>query len=159
MHRNVTAVYRTHATAELVRRELEAEGLTHGHVRVVPDQETATETDRRGSRYMDALHDLHLPENDLRAYQGSVRRGDYVVSAEVDDARVHRVQEIMRRPEAEAYDLNALETSLRDEEFVTHSDPGRRPNPEWLGERDASHVDPYLRSYNRRRPIEPRSGY
>src|SRR5690606_19103025 len=40
----------------------------------------------------DRLYDLHLPDEDLRTYQHAVRQGDYVVSAEVDDAQVEKVQ-------------------------------------------------------------------
>ena len=43
-------------------------------------------TDRE--RYMDDLHDLHLPDDDVRTYQHSVRSGDHVVSANVDEDQV-----------------------------------------------------------------------
>ncbi len=39
MHRNVTAIYRTHAVADLVRRELSEIGIAHRHILVIPDRE------------------------------------------------------------------------------------------------------------------------
>lgn len=151
MNRNVTAVYRTYPAADLVRRELEELGISRADIHVVPDSEVLGERDDR--RWSDALHDLQLPDEDVRTYQQSVRRGDYVVSANVDEDRVGRVQEIMRRPEAEAYDLDARTNEFREETVVAHSDPARaKRDPGMMGQRDTAYTDPYVRSYRRERP-------
>lgn len=160
MNRNVTAVYRTHAVADLVRRELEALGISSGHIHLIPGREDEVGSGgyREESRYIDALHDLHLPDDDLRTYQQSVRRGDYVVSANVDDNLVSRVQEVMRRPEAEAYNLDTRHSEFSTEELIPHSDIGRRGrNADWLGQRDPAYSDPYVRSYRRNAPIGGRT--
>ncbi|MEF2553469.1 hypothetical protein VQ042_19260 [Aurantimonas sp. A2-1-M11] len=152
MKRNVTAVYRSLAVADLVRKDLESLGISRGHIHVLPD---ADETARKSGpeadrRLMDEFHDLHLPEDDLRTYQRSVRRGDYVVSVNVDDERIQRVQEIMRRPEAEAHDLDALNNEFREGVVVAHSDTSRSASdPRLVGQRDLDQKDPYLRSYKR----------
>ena len=93
MNRNVTAVYRTYSVADLVRRELESMGISRANIHVIPDTGDAVGTTgyRDDRRWMDQLHDLHLPEEDVRTYQHSVRRGDYVVSSNVDDEYVQRV--------------------------------------------------------------------
>ena len=152
MHRNVTAIYRTHAVADLVRRELAELGLAHGSVHVIPDRDepVGAEGRRTDDRHMDALHDLHLPDDDLRTYQNSVRRGDHVVSAEVDEENVGRVQEIMRRPEEEAYNLDTREAEFRNEQLHPHSaGAGRTLDERRLGRRDPAHTDPYSRTYHR----------
>ncbi len=153
MHRNVTAIYRTHATADLVRRELTELGLSSGDIRVIPDRDDPVSADGRRSdtKYSDQLHDLHLPEDDLRTYQHSVRRGDYVVSAEVDDDYLSRAKEIMRRPEAESYHLDHRSREFAEEPVDPYSDEGRRrTDPDWIGQRDADHADPHTRAYTRR---------
>jgi hypothetical protein len=152
MNRNVTAIYRTFAVADLVRQELEAEGVSRSHIHVIPDHDRATATgDDDHRRYNDQIHDLHLPDNDVRTYQSSIRRGDYVVSVHTDDGRVERIQAIMRRPEAEAYNLDARDAEFRDEELVAYSDSSRGTvDPAMRGERDPAHTDPSLRSYRRR---------
>ena len=152
MNRNVTAVYRTHAVADLVRRELEAEGISRSHIRVIPDHDrTVGAADADDQRYNDDIHDLHLPDADARTYQSSIRQGDYVVSVHTDDDRVERIQAIMRRPEAEAYNLDARDTDFADQELVAHSNTSRGTvDPAMRGERDAAHTDPSLRSYRRR---------
>ncbi len=104
---------------------------------------------------MDDLHDLHLPENDLRTYQQSVRRGDYVVSAEVDEDEVVRVQEIMRRPEDEAYNLDTRDTEFQSETLHPHSAGATRTADErYLGRRDPADADAYSRTYHRDQPLE-----
>ena len=163
MHRNVTAVYRTYATADLVRRELNDLGISSGYVHVVPDTEdaaTSGATDSRDDdRYSDQLHDLHLPDDDLRMYQQCVRRGDYIVSAEVDQDKVARVQEIMRRPEEEAYNLNSTTSEVGDAELYPYSTPDtRRTNEDWRAERDPDYDDPYTRSYRRNARLDERRG-
>ena len=159
MHRNVTAIYRTHATADLVRRELSDLGISSGHIHVIPDRDdpVGPEGRRSDNRYSDQLHDLHLPDDDLKTYQHSVRNGDYVVSAEVDEAQLDRVRAIMKRPEEEAYDLDQRSGEFRDADVDPYSDPGNRTaNEDWTARRDPDNADPYTRSYTRNARLEER---
>lgn len=159
MHRNVTAIYRSHATADLVRRELSDLGIAPGDIHVIPDRDDPVGTDghRSDNRYSDQLHDLHLPDDDLRTYQQSVRRGDYIVSAEVDEEQVGRVQEIMRRPEEEAHDLDQRSSEFESAELEPYTDPNSgRPSDDRLARRDPNHIDPYTRSYVRNTRLEER---
>ncbi|SFG66913.1 hypothetical protein SAMN04488020_103142 [Palleronia marisminoris] len=152
MHRNITAIYRTHAVADLVRRELSELGISSSDIRVVPDRDEPVDADghRTDNKYSDQLHDLHLPDEDLRTYQQSVRRGDYVVSAEVDENQVGRAKEIMRRPEGETHNLDQRSGEFEGETVDPYSDPdNRRTNADWAAERDHDHSDPYTRSYKR----------
>lgn len=152
MHRNVTAIYRNYATADLVRRELSELGISPGYIHVIPDRDDPVGTDGRRSddRYSDELHDLHLPDEDLRTYQNSVRNGDYVVSAEVDEEQVGRVHGIMSRPEDEAHNLDQRSAEFEGADLDPYSRPGDRAmNDDWIARRDRGHADPYTRSYTR----------
>ena len=152
MHRNVTAIYRTHATADLVRRELNELGISSGDIHVIPDHDDPVGADGRhqDNRYSDQLHDLHLPDDDLRTYQHSVRRGDYVVSVEVDEAQVESVQRIMSRPEEEAYDLDKRSGEFAGADLDPYSDPNSgRPGEDLIARRDSDRADPYTRAYTR----------
>ncbi len=153
MYRNVTAVYRNYATADLVRIELQSLGISEGHMRVVPDSDTPAGVDSdRGA--IDALHDLHLPEDDVRTYQNCVRRGDYVVSVEVDEEQVPQVQEIMRRPEKEIHNLDARSEEFRDEPYTARRSD--QPFDEsYVGTRDETRSDPYSRTYRREKRMNP----
>lgn len=157
MHRNVTAIYRTYPVADLVRQRLNELGISDRHIRVIPDREEVVGTSgyRDGTAYSDQLHDLHLPDEDLRTYQHSVRRGDYVVSVDLDDdSKLAGVQEAMRRPEAETYDLEQRAAEFREEALVARSEPGRTISDDFRGVRDPDYVDPYTRGYRRRGPLD-----
>ncbi|HEV7344039.1 MAG TPA: hypothetical protein VGN60_00180 [Devosia sp.] len=151
MGQNITAIYRTYAVADLVRAELVEAGVSENDIHIIPDRANITESDYQS--FDDELHDLHLPEEDVRTYQHCVRQGDYVVSvdADHDDARdLVRLQQIMRRPEAEAHDLNRLDNDYAGEPLYPHSDSTRAaPAPELAARRDTTSSDPYLRSYRR----------
>ncbi|TNC64005.1 hypothetical protein [Rubellimicrobium roseum] len=107
----------------------------------------------------DALHDLHLPEEDTRTYQQAIRNGDYVVSVEVDeDADIARIQEVMRRPE-DVHDLTELDKTYRDAVYA----PRRRPPREgyrdgMMGRRADLQNSPTTRDYIREEPLWPKGG-
>lgn len=155
MNRNVTSTYRTYATADLVRRELTDFGISSSDIHVVPDTEISADTavaegTRNDDRYIEQLHDLHLPDDDLRMYQQCVRRGDYVVSVEIDEDKVVRVQEIMRLPENEAYNLDSTRDEFGDAAPDPHTGADDRSiNEDRRADRDPDHTDPYTRSYRR----------
>ena len=119
MNRAVTAIYRTYAVAKLVKDEIAGLGVSAHHIDIIPgadDNLAAGST--RDDHVLDELHDLAIPEDDVRTYQHAVRRGDYVVSASVDDDHLDRVMEIMRRPEDEMYDIDATEEEFRSADYI-----------------------------------------
>lgn len=176
MHRNVTAIYRTRDVAELVRRGLEDIGVPAAQIHVIPD--TARDPGTAASAnsiagpthplqgagiledpvHMDRLHELHLPEEDLRTYQHCVRRGDYVVSAEVDDPQVEKVKAVMRRPETEAHDIEHRGSEFRSESLIAHSaGEGHMLNEDMRARRLAiGDDDRFARTYERDRRLEGR---
>jgi hypothetical protein len=106
--------------------------------------------------HADRLHDLHLPEDDVRTYQHAIRQGDYVVSAEVDDARVEKVKAVMRRPETEAYDIEQRASEFRDHDLLAHSaGEGHMLNEEYRARRLAlDEDDRFARTYERNRRLD-----
>ena len=119
MNRAITAIYRTYAAAQQVRDAITEVGVSSSHVDIIPDTDDQLEVgSTRDDETLDDLHDLHLPEDDIRTYQQAVRRGDYVVSANVEDDHVERVMEAMRRPEGEMYDIDRTEDEFRTANYV-----------------------------------------
>ena len=181
MQRAVTAIYRTYAVADLVRDEIAELGVSRGYVHVVPDRDETLEsgTTRDPDTYNDDLHGLHLPEDEMRTYQQAVSRGDYVVSANVDegdDAMLDRIMEIMRRPE-DSYDIDALDEEYREAEYIpasgaamgasgasaerTTTSEGEEVIPVAeerlrVGKRDVGRGSVHVRSYTREVPVEER---
>ena len=116
--------------------------------------EAGARDDRASS---DRLYDLHLPDEDLRTYQHAVRQGDYVVSAEVEDDQVEKVQAVMRRPETEAYDIEHRATEFRDHDLIAHSagDGRQTPSEEYRARRlTPGDEDRFARTYERSRRLD-----
>ncbi|HEV7275037.1 MAG TPA: hypothetical protein VGN80_02005 [Devosiaceae bacterium] len=160
MRHNVTAIYRTHAVADLVRQELQEMHLASGDIHVIPDRADASAAGTDRDRYVDELYDLHLPDDDQRSYEQCILRGDYVVSVDVDDDDdLARIQGIMRRPEEEAYNLDAVDTEFANTGVAARRDPARpAPDPDWVARRHPDYTDSYVRSYSHNRPPSaPRS--
>lgn len=155
MTKAVTAIYRTHAVADLVRSELKDAGVAAHDVHIVPDDpapvaEGTTRSD--DSDWNDDLHRLHVPEDDLRTYQNAVRKGDYVVSVDLDgDEHMSRVKEIMRRPEGEAYDIDAMDKLYAGTAYTPKKGSDSYAyDDRYIGTRDeATDGDGYVRSYSR----------
>ena len=72
-----------------------------------------------------------------------------MVSANVDEDWVGRVQELMRRPEEEAYNLDVRADEFREEAIVAYSDTKRTSDGRGIRRRDTTYTDPYVRSYRR----------
>jgi len=115
MQRAVTAIYPSADVAELVRRELTDLGVGSHDITILPDLDGSSTL---GGDPVDRLHNLGLPEEDMRTYQQAIRNGDYVVSVDVDrEDDLTRIQEVMRRPE-DAYDLDQLDNQYADADFI-----------------------------------------
>lgn len=109
---------------------------------------------------IDRLYDLHLPEEDLRTYQHAIRQGDYVVSAEVDDdGQLERIKEVMRRPDAELYNIEQRALDFRNHDLIAHSagDGRHRLSEEYRARRLASdNGDEFARIYERDHRLDRR---
>jgi hypothetical protein len=138
MHRNVTAIYRTHAIADKVRREVEALGISKGHTHVIPDNadDVPAGSHRDEGSYRSDLDHLGLPEGERHSYEHALRRGDHVVSVRVnkgDEAHLDRITDIMRHPEA--HDFEQLDTEFRDAPRQDADRAGTAP----MGRRDTDY--------------------
>lgn len=123
MHRALTAIYPSRETAAKVRDALDTAGVPRGHIHVIPD-------DRSPDNWNEAIHDLHLPEDDMRTYQQAVQNGDYVVSVDVDEAdRLDGLKAIMRDP-GEARDIDALDAEYSRAKYIPFRHEDRPAYPE-----------------------------
>ena len=119
MNRAVTAIYRDYSTAKLVADEIADAGVSRSYIDIIPDaDDNLAAGTYRDDHVLDELHDLSIPEDDVRTYQQAVRRGDYVVSANIDDDHLDAVMDIMRKPEEHMYDIDATEEEFRTAEYV-----------------------------------------
>ena len=94
MARTVAGLFDSHRTADLVVEHLVQEyGVPRERVRVLA-LDAAGSAEERSPQDSDqgaSLHDLGLPEDNLRAYAEGLRRGGILVAAQVEEGRVGRV--------------------------------------------------------------------
>ena len=121
--KHVTALYRSHGAATRVRDEIVAAGVEAGAVRIIPENAPQPGVQHGTKGDMEALHDLGLPEDDVRTYQHAVRNGDTVVTAHVDDEQAELAQAAMRDPD-HGRDVEALRTQYAEEQLIA---PAGRP--------------------------------
>ena len=114
MTKHITAIYRTHAIAQEVKRTIEGLGIGGHHVTIVPDDPTAlTPGTHRDDHHVSRIDALNLPDDDQRTYKRAVREGNYVVSVKVDDDdHIARLEDAMRHPE-HGIDIDAYDTEYR----------------------------------------------
>lgn len=158
MHKNVTAIYRTHLVAQKVKSEIEDLGLSGRHVDIVPDRhdDVATTGERDAQYYRDDLDHMGLPDTERHTYDQALRRGDYVVSVRVnkdDEDHMGRITEIMRHPEA--HDFDRLDAEFRDTPKATY-DP---QTGAMVGRRDTTYDygGSTVRGYDYDEPYTPRT--
>lgn len=158
MHHVATAIYRTHAVAATVRDELKHLGIGGSDIHVLPEtDDRATPGARRSvDGYNRQLHDLALPEDDVRTYQNAIADGDYLVSVEVDDDdQLDKVKAIMRRPE-EGHDIAARDEHYRDAPYEPYEGAsGAASTDEYRARRaePGPGEDNYVRGYSRSGPV------
>lgn len=96
-YRYVTALYRSHAAAELVRQELMAIGAAHGDIHVIPETTASAQTAGLAD-WGGELRTLDLPPADIEEYERNLQHGDVLVSARVGVDLAPQAEEVMRRP-------------------------------------------------------------
>ena len=153
MTKHVTAIYRTHAIAAEVKRQIEALGVSGHDVTIVPDDPAAVASGAHPSDdEVSRIDALNLPDDDARTFKRAVRTGDYVVSAKLDgDDHLRQVQDAMRHPE-HGYDIDAYETDYRAHpDYATDMERERTlaaRDQSTLGRRDTTYVTPHARVYD-----------
>lgn len=94
----VTAFFRDRSGAEEAARKLVSAGLAENNVRMVPGREpesvAATDVDN-GKGFWESLGDFFFPADDREVYAEGLRRGGYLVTANVTDAQHETAVDIL----------------------------------------------------------------
>jgi hypothetical protein len=175
MSRTVTALYDTKAEAEAARDRLSAAVDVEGRARIIDKTSGGGSDDGHG------LHGLALSHEDRHAYHEGIRRGGYMLCAEVDgDEDVDKIVAILEQ--TSSVDLDERQESWRKEGWQgaagtagmassgtqslgssastgTASTWPRhdRPDRAWLGPEGAGGEDPDRRGAARRRQARGQS--
>jgi uncharacterized protein (TIGR02271 family) len=110
-------MFSSRADAERAAEQLRSQlSLTQGSVRLSPEAGSADSSYDQSRPYEEtgffaSLKNLFLPDEDRYAYAEGLRRGNVLVSAQVDEAEVDRAADLMEH--AGAVDLDQQEASWR----------------------------------------------
>jgi uncharacterized protein (TIGR02271 family) len=110
MTRTITGLFDSQADAQAVVDHLRAhDGIRADRISIHGGTGTGTQTEDNG--FWASLRDLFIPDEDRYAYSEGIRRGGYVVSAEVDDGLVEHALDVFE--EHGAVDLDSREAEWR----------------------------------------------
>ncbi|WP_043840266.1 YsnF/AvaK domain-containing protein [Muricoccus aerilatus] len=117
MMRTITAMFDVRSAADAAVSQLSSQlGLASGQVQVIAGETASTGTATTGSTsgetgFWASLKDLFVPDEDRTAYAEGIRRGNYVVSAQVDESKLDQAMDILEHNGA--VDLDAQEEEWR----------------------------------------------
>lgn len=90
MSRTVTAMFDSRSEAESARARLSSSGIEADRVRIIDQQSAGSSGASRQSPgeegFFASLKDLFMPDEDRHAYGEGIRRGGYMLVAEVDES-------------------------------------------------------------------------
>lgn len=114
--RKITAVFDSRAEAERAEQQLLSLGMPSEHVNVI-DKSSTYDTSEAGAETHKGLwatiKEMFMPDSDRIAYEESIRRGGYLLIAEVDDARADDAIRVLEQ--AGAVDLERRQEEWRQE--------------------------------------------
>jgi uncharacterized protein (TIGR02271 family) len=100
MSRTITAMFDTRSEAEQARSRLSSSGIEADRVRII-DQESSGASGSSGGGspgqegFFASLKDLFMPDEDRHAYGEGIRRGGYMLVAEVDESDADRACQLL----------------------------------------------------------------
>jgi uncharacterized protein (TIGR02271 family) len=115
--RTVTAMFNSRPNAERAAEQLQSQlNLTRGSVRLSPEIGTTDTGYDKSAPYQEtgffaSLKNMFLPDEDRYAYAEGMRRGNVLVSAQVDESEINRAADLLEH--AGAVDLDQEEASWR----------------------------------------------
>ncbi|TPG52500.1 DUF2382 domain-containing protein [Roseomonas nepalensis] len=124
MTRTITAMFDVRTAADAAVSQLTRElGLGSGQVQVHAAETASTGTATSGATAGDtgfwgSLKDLFVPDEDRTAYAEGIRRGNYVVSAQVDESKIDQAMNILEHNGA--VDLDSKEAEWRQSGWTGH---------------------------------------
>ena len=93
MSRTVTAMFDSRAEAEAARARLSQSEIDADRVRIIDKQEG--NVDGEGQGFWASVKSAFMPEEDSRAYDEGLRRGGFLLCAEVDEDEADRAIQIL----------------------------------------------------------------
>lgn len=159
MARTITALFDTRTDAEAGGERLRQAGVDASNVRVhdqTGHRTTGTHSTREDKGLWASIKNVFLPDADRHAYEEGVRRGGFLLTADVDDDATPAAVKALE--EANSIDLDERSQQWRDEGWNSPVSPVDAGETEGLlsGYREADYSGNRYRTYSSNRPIDHR---
>lgn len=115
MSRTITAMFDTRSDAESARDRLNASNIEADRVRIVDQQSASTGgtqsmSSGQGEGFWDSLKDMFMPDEDRQAYGEGIKRGGFMLVAEVDEHQADQACRVLD-------DSNTVDFDQRQDEW------------------------------------------
>lgn len=153
MTRTITALFETRADAESARTELCNASIDKTDIRII-DQSNSAAASQESLGFWASIKNAMLPDDDRRAYEEGVRRGGFLLTADVDEMSADRA--ITALESANAINLDERSATWRQEGWKPDADSARLPVAEEklvVGKREVDRGGTRLRSYVTEKPV------
>jgi uncharacterized protein (TIGR02271 family) len=168
MSRTVTALFDTRSEAEAARSRLSASSIDADRVRIIDQNEVGNGT-RTGSEdrgLWASIKSAFMPEEDSHAYEEGMRRGGYLLCAEVDEDEADRAISLL--DESGSVDFDRRQDEWRSQGWAGYQseatrETGRTIEEERIplveeelrvGKREVARGGARVRSYVRETPVQ-----
>lgn len=125
MSRTITAMFDSRSEAESARERLSASSIEADRVRIVDqssgDASTGGSPGQEG--FWASLKDMFMPDEDRHAYGEGIRRGGYMLAAEVDESDADRACDIL--DEASSVDFDERQSEWRNQGWAGYQADGQ----------------------------------
>ena len=123
MSRTVTAFFDSRSEAEAARDRLSQSSIDAGRVRIVDQNEAGSgSSGGEGEGFWSSLKSTFLPEEDSHAYEEGMRRGGYLVCAEVDESQADSAVSILEQ--SGSVDFEQRQSEWRQEGWTGYAGAG-----------------------------------
>ena len=112
MSRTITAMFDSRQEADAARQRLEQSSIDANRIRIVDQSGSASSADRSGSSeggFWDTLKDMFMPDEDRHAYGEGIKRGHFMLAAEVDEAQADQACQILESSNSVDFDRRTSE--------------------------------------------------
>lgn len=124
MTRTITAMFDSRAEAESARTSLSESNIDVSKVNIIDKNSSQGGEGTEGSGFWATLKDAFMPDEDRYSYEEGVRRGGYLLCAQVNESQADEAIRIL--DQSNSVDFNQREQEWKSEGWSAYE--GRRPS-------------------------------
>lgn len=111
MSRTITAMFDSRSEADAARQRLEHSSIEASRIRIIDQSASTGDTSGSGSGggFWESLKDMFLPDEDRHAYGEGIRRGHFMLAADVEESQADQACQILEQSSSVDFDRRTSE--------------------------------------------------